>query len=443
MAQPYNITQVDLPGVFAAVQHDKAAETDNQLRQMQVMAATRQVDQENQYSNLMKDPNATWQQAAAISPAYSKQMVEFQGAIQKANNDKLAATWDHTQKVGQLISSATDQPSYDRARMNATQMGLDVSSLPATYDPKVVDQLNKQNMTVAEMLKNEQEQRQSQQKADQFKATHDETMRHNRVMEDQAANGGMALDPSSIDYVAQQYAMTGQLPPLGMGKDAAKMRQQIIDRAAQLAHQAGTTGTDAVQTHIDTASNKAAQIKATRDFATGQQGNQVRSLNVSIAHLDTLGKLGDALNNGDVQLLNKVKNAYTQQFGGEAPTDFNSAKQIVSDEIVKAILNTGGGVSDREEAAKQISSASSPAQLTGVINTYKQLLAGQMHGLRQQYETGTGKKDFESKLRPETLAAMKAVETPKAVQDIPHGAIVTQNGKRYQKNGAGQFVEVQ
>ena len=46
------------------------------------------------------------------------------------------------------------------------------------------------------------------------------------------------------------------------------------------------------------------------------------------------------------------------------------------------------------ETAASINAANSPAQLKGVIDTYKQLLGGQLSGLKQQYEVSTGKKDF-------------------------------------------------
>ena len=101
-------------------------------------------------------------------------------------------------------------------------------------------------------------------------------------------------------------------------------------------------------------------------------------------------------------MFNKLGNAYAQQTGNPIPTSFNAAKKIVADEIVKGIVGSGGGVSDREEAANTINAANSPAQLKGVIDTYKQLLGGQLSGLKQQYETTTGKKDFNKFISPNT-----------------------------------------
>jgi len=142
---------------------------------------------------------------------------------------------------------------------------------------------------------------------------------------------------------------------------------------------------------IDFSGNK----KASMDFTTGKAGNTVRSLNVAVQHLGTLDTLTDALGNGNLPLLNRVANTWKSQTGQTAPATFEAAKKIVADEVVKAIVGSGGGVADREEAAKTINAAQSPAQLKAVIATYKQLMGGQLEGLRHQYEQSTGKQDFD------------------------------------------------
>ncbi len=160
------------------------------------------------------------------------------------------------------------------------------------------------------------------------------------------------------------------------------------------------------------ASQYGAKVKARNDFTTGKNGNTVRSLNVAVQHLDQLGQLSDAMANGNVQMVNKIGNYIASQTGNPAPSNFNAARQIVGDEIVKAIVGAGGGVSDREEAAHNISAASSPQQLAGVIKTYQGLLSGQLSGLKQQYEKNTGLNDFEDFLAPETKAKLQAHQQP-------------------------------
>jgi hypothetical protein len=148
-----------------------------------------------------------------------------------------------------------------------------------------------------------------------------------------------------------------------------------------------------------------ARNKALSDFGTGKNGNIVRSMNVSINHLDTLQKAADALKNGDIQLFNRIGNSFSTQTGSPELTDFNATKQIVADEILKAVLGGPGGVRDREIAAKSLDGVNSPEQLLGVINQYKELLGGQLGGLKTQYKSVTGRDDFDKFLTESALAA--------------------------------------
>lgn len=168
--------------------------------------------------------------------------------------------------------------------------------------------------------------------------------------------------------------------------------------------------------------------RAVTAFDTGTQGNQVRSFNTGIAHLNTLDGLVNALGNGNVKLINSAANTVKDQLGVAAPANFEAAKNIVGDEIIKAVVGGGGALADRENAQNQISRASSPAQLRGVINTYKTLMAGQLVSLQKQYENSTKLNDFGDKLLPETKkelgnlssapapAALKITAPPAAVQ---------------------------
>lgn len=139
------------------------------------------------------------------------------------------------------------------------------------------------------------------------------------------------------------------------------------------------------------------RYNAINKFATGQQGNTVRSLNVAIDHMDTARALGDALKNGNVPLFNAAANEFAKQTGKPAPTNFEAVKEIVADEVVKGVIGGAGALEDRRAAAEKIRSASSPAQLNGVLDSWTKLLAGQVSGLEKQYEGSTGRKDFRDK----------------------------------------------
>ena len=140
----------------------------------------------------------------------------------------------------------------------------------------------------------------------------------------------------------------------------------------------------------------------------GISGRSIVSINRAVEHLSTLGNLGAALKNGDTRSLNTIGNAFEKQFGADPVTNFNSAKQIVASEIIRSIVPGGGGVSERQDLAKQVEAASSPEQLQGFINTSLELMAGQLKGLEQGYAQGDeGRvKRFQSKLLPKSIDAL-------------------------------------
>jgi hypothetical protein len=172
-------------------------------------------------------------------------------------------------------------------------------------------------------------------------------------------------------------------------------------------------------------------------FSTGPQSRQVTAFNTAIDHLDTIDKLSDALNNNDIRAVNTIGNLIAKQTGQPAPTNFDAAKQIVTSEVIKAVVASGGGVRERQEAEANFSNASSPAQLKGVINSYKQLLGGQLNSLGLQYENNTGRTDFNKKLTPAakkefdavrgktTESAPVAIKSDAEYNALPSGATFT------------------
>lgn len=140
--------------------------------------------------------------------------------------------------------------------------------------------------------------------------------------------------------------------------------------------------------------------RAISGWTQSPEGRATRALSVTVEHLMSLEELAKALHNGDVQALNAIRNKLKTQFGYEGPPNFNFAKKIVADEIAKAVIGGQTAQTDRQELQEQINAASSPAQLMGVINTAKELMAGQLVGLKHMYETATGLHNFDNFLTP-------------------------------------------
>ena len=177
----------------------------------------------------------------------------------------------------------------------------------------------------------------------------------------------------------------------------------------------------------------AQQVKAARDFGTGPLGNQTRSFSVGLYHLDTLQKLADALKNHDVKGFNTLANEWSTQTGQPAPSNFETAKQIIGAEVVKAIVGAGGGgVQERLEAANHISASLSPEQIAGAIDTTKELMIGQLKGLKSQYERTTKQSDFEEQfLSPEARDLFDKA----GVKKYSLGQIIDVAGKHYRVIG--------
>lgn len=176
--------------------------------------------------------------------------------------------------------------------------------------------------------------------------------------------------------------------------------------------------------------------RAVSNFAGGPEGRTVRSLNVAIDHLGTLDEAAKAMQNGDLSVLNKVVNAYRKQTGSPLATNFDSIKQVVSAEIAKAVVGGQTALHDRDDMAQRANNSSSPAQLSGIVTEFKKLMAGQMKGLRKQYETSTRLKNFDDFLEPQTKAALDAVSSNGAHASAsftpPPGAVArSYKGKTY------------
>jgi hypothetical protein len=93
---------------------------------------------------------------------------------------------------------------------------------------------------------------------------------------------------------------------------------------------------------------------------------------------------------------------WNRQTGDPAPTNFEGVKELVGDEIIKAVTGGAGALGDREGIKKTLDAANSPEALNSILDQYRDLSVGQLKTFRRRYEFGTGRKDFDEMLAPET-----------------------------------------
>jgi hypothetical protein len=195
----------------------------------------------------------------------------------------------------------------------------------------------------------------------------------------------------AITLIANQYVQTGTIPTLGRGKTGEQNRKKAYEKVVEIAKKRGFEAPDLDQFMADIQSNKQELRSSTLSlnrFDTGPQGNTVRSLNVAVDHLDTFRELAEAINTGNVKDINRAKMFLAQRYNNPNLTEFNAAKQIISTEVAKAVVGSANlALEDRKELANVVDAANSWEELQAAIVGVQKLMAGQLDGLRSQYES--------------------------------------------------------
>lgn len=225
--------------------------------------------------------------------------------------------------------------------------------------------------------------------------------------------GASGLAQPAVTAAAERYIKTGTFPP-NMGK-GVQGRADMTAVQNEVSRLAAERGIDAAELPKQWQNFKAEQTAITR-FGSGPQGNTIRSLGVVVEHLDTFKQLGEALKNGNIRLFNDISQRWAQATGAPEPTNFDMTKKIVGTEIIKALGVAGAGTEkERAELGDTISRASSPAQISEIVDkSVKPLLLGQLKGLKQQFKSSTGLPEsrFNEMLLPSAVQFFEGKKAP-------------------------------
>lgn len=154
-----------------------------------------------------------------------------------------------------------------------------------------------------------------------------------------------SLSPEGLNLTAHQYAMTGQLPPMGMGKQGAAVRTAIINKAADI-----YKGLD-LPTQV--AAYKANQqsltkLQGQRDAMGAFEQTALKNLD---QFLDTAGKVVDT----GSPLVNKpLRSLSGALMGSPEMTAYNVARRTVIPEFAKILANPGLSGQLSDSARKEI-----------------------------------------------------------------------------------------
>jgi hypothetical protein len=137
------------------------------------------------------------------------------------------------------------------------------------------------------------------------------------------------------------------------------------------------------------------QVATRKDFTAGKTNNNIRAINTAVHHLESLQKAGDALENSDLQLWNKIANYTLEQTGDPRVTRFKVAADAVAGEMAAVFKAASGTDQEIKAWREQLKAAQGPEQIRTAIDTMTELMAGRLDAIQQQWDTNMGVgKDF-------------------------------------------------
>ena len=204
------------------------------------------------------------------------------------------------------------------------------------------------------------------------------------------------LTPDTIDFVAETYRQTGQMPPMGMGAMAAAARSKILTRAGELAMGGGQT---AAQAATDVRTNKAENA----GMAAGQRavGTQIANVQVAANEANKMIEVAKPyvakVNPTDYPALNAAGNYVAKNTGDPNIVGLATSLNAIVNTYARAINPKGTAtVSDKNHAREILNAAMSKGQLNEAFSVMNQEMGAAL---------ASG---------PETKAGMRAANAPVA-----------------------------
>ncbi len=250
------------------------------------------------------------------------------------------------------------------------------------------------------------------------------------------------FEPQTIELLAAQYEQTGQLPTLGRGKTGEQNRKAVYDAVAVRAKKSGFVDKDGnvdIETYVADIQAQKQELRSSmlniNRFDTGPQGNRVESLNVAVDHIESFRQITAALKNKNFKDVNRINIQFAKRYSNPELAAFETAKPIISTEVAKGII--GGNVMTREDRAElqeTIDAAQSFDEINSALDTALIMLAGQLEGLQNQYESGLTKRTlarnpFDERLNDKTKSVLKKIREKYSEKPVNPDVISLSNPK--------------
>lgn len=164
------------------------------------------------------------------------------------------------------------------------------------------------------------------------------------------------------------------------------------------------------------------QYTERRNFITstwdrGELSKQRAAIENVTQHAVSFNQYMQALNNGDVQRANSIKNQFALETGSPAPQNAATFARVVGVETAKALSPTGV-LSDEQqrEAAKNYPENASPEQAQASVQNAMKIMAPRMNTILEKYKERMGKYPSNG-FSPEAIEALKSL-SPDIYNDL-------------------------
>lgn len=227
---------------------------------------------------------------------------------------------------------------------------------------------------------------------------------------------GSLKDPAE-ERLAQMVA-EGRLAAPPMSRNNPR-NLRIIARADELAKaKGGNDGLDA--TMFPT---RAAAMKF---FSTGKGADAFRQQETILHHAKVFEGIADALDNGNIQLANKLGAQFGAKFtGSDKPTNLKIAGTIFSSEVGKYLAGGQSTQAERAELSELLPVFNSPDQFKGGLKTLSNLVEGQRKSWQRQKEAALKGKPTEIEAEPPKSRPTATLANGSKVQ-------LSEDGKRWE-----------
>lgn len=121
-------------------------------------------------------------------------------------------------------------------------------------------------------------------------------------------------------------------------------------------------------------------------YTLGPQSKEINAINAVIDHVGAMNDAVDALNNGDLKVLNGLANKFGVATGTSASAVFKTIVHRVGPELSKAYLGAGGSAGERGADEADFSDSLAPNILHDNANVTLHLLNSKIGALRNQWD---------------------------------------------------------